>query len=66
MGRDLVVEKHCFRGPEVDSERVETCSHKIAFYVIHVLCFLTDTLHFLCAYVMSVMNNSVSYTVLIE
>jgi len=36
------------RGPEDDSEIVETCRPKIAFYVINLLCFLTDTLYFAC------------------
>jgi len=35
-----------FRGPEDDSERVETCRPKIAFYVIKLL-YLTDTLYFI-------------------
>ena len=32
------------QGPEDDSERAETCRHKIAFYVV----FLTDTSYVLC------------------
>jgi len=28
-----------FKGPEDDSERVETCRPKIEFYVIRLLCF---------------------------
>ena len=34
------------RGPEDDSERVETCRPKLAFYVEKLLCFLIDTLYF--------------------
>ena len=55
-----------FRGPEDDSERVETCRPKIALYVINLLCVLTDTLYFKSAYIRSVMDNSVSNTVIIE
>jgi len=40
-----------FRGPEDDSERVETRCPKIAFYVIKLLCFFTDTLYFICTIV---------------
>ena len=35
------------RGPEDDSERVETCRPKITFYVIKLLC-LTDMLYYIC------------------
>ena len=37
-----------FRGPEDDSERVETCRPKISFYVTKLFVFLTDTLFFIC------------------
>jgi len=37
-----------FRGPEYDSERVETCRPKIAFYVMKLYVFLTDTLYSIC------------------
>jgi hypothetical protein len=49
-----------FGGPDDDSKRVETCSPKIIFYVIKLLC-LIDTLYYIYA-VFLILLSSVSLT----